>query len=1531
MPVALETFLSQLSSSGIVPEDKLKVVVSKKASFADGEALARDMIKSRLLTKYQAEQILGGKGKSLTMGKYQILEKIGAGGMGQVYKAFHCSTERIVAIKVILGKGRIGPEVVKRFEREVKAAAKLVHANIITVFDADQADGRIFMVMEYIKGDDLGGLLRKKRQLSVSEVVDYILQAARGLKYAHDQGVIHRDIKPGNILVDLSGNVKIVDMGMAKLESKGDEESISMLTASASIMGTVDFMSPEQGFSSKNVDARADIYSLGATLFFLLTRKVMFPGDSAFEKLLAHREAPIPSLSNSRVGITPDLEIAFTKMVAKKVEDRYASMAEVISALSRIELEGGVNSIGAQGLASTHFERGSYPETIDVETVLTNKGGEGNKETDKHIGEKTLAHISGILQKTHTPKVLAATAIIVLVLLVLLLLMKPGTNVKEEVKAQLAELVKLKQQEEAKGKQVGLEKSKQEEEAKGKQVGLEKLKQQEEAMFAAIEKEMVLISAGKFMMGSPASEKGRSVDETQHEVTITKPYYMGKYEVTQEQWEAVMGNNPSRIKGTKLPVTDVSWEDCQEFIKKLNAKKEGGYRLPTEAEWEYACRAGTTTAYSFGEEIAPKDANYASSMLGKPVVVGSYKSNAFGLYDMHGNVREWCEDWFGPYPTGSVTDPKGPATGERWALRGGGFVNDETYERSSDRNYYNPPDKRGAVVGFRLAMTADVKAAVAPVIPNPKPEEIMPGARVLVAPFDEAKAKEVQKSLAKSLQKEVEEEVDLGKGIKLDLVLIPAGKFLMGDPGKDHQVTLTKPYYMGKYEVTQEQWEGVMGDNPSVIKGAKLPVTKVSRLDCQEFIKKLNAKMDGGYRLPTESEWEYGCRAGTTTAYSYGDEITPKDANYDDSKIGKSLAVGSYKPNAFNLYDMHGNVWEWCEDWYGDYPVGEVTDLRGPATGKYRVIRGGSFVNLGGGPKARSSARIPCTPTARNHNLGFRLARTADVKAAVAPVIPNPKPGEIMPATGDLLVTPFTETKAKETQKEAAKSLQKEVEENADLGKGIKLEMVLIPAGKFMMGSPASEKGHRRDREAQHEVTLTKPFYMGKYEVTQEQWEAVMGDNLSNRTKGAKFPVTDVWGDYCQEFIKKLNANTSGGYRLPTEAEWEYACRAGTITAYSFGDKITPKDANYTDSRLGKSVVVGSYNPNAFGLYDMHGNVREWCEDWYGPYPTGSVTDPKGPVTGERWALRGGCFVNDETQVRSSARNYYNLHEEKSNGPVVGFRLARTVDVKAAIAPTIPKPDPVELMPVSGNLLASPFSEAKAKEVQKEVAKNLKKEVEEKEDLGKGIKLEMVIIPAGKFLMGSPEENQDVILTKPFYLGKHEVTQEQWEAVMGDNPSQVKGARLPVTMVSWEDCQEFIKKLNAKTSGVYRLPTEAEWEYACRAGTMTAYSFGDKITPKDANYTGSKLGKCVSVGSYKPNAFELYDMHGNVREWCEDWRGVYLAGTVTDPKGLPMGEYRVVRGGAFSYNESSACSSRRGNGTPSYRGISNGFRLARTP
>ena len=228
-----------------------------------------------------------------------------------------------------------------------------------------------------------------------------------------------------------------------------------------------------------------------------------------------------------------------------------------------------------------------------------------------------------------------------------------------------------------------------------------------------------------------------------------------------------------------------------------------------------------------------------------------------------------------------------------------------------------------------------------------------------------------------------------------------------------------------------------------------------------------------------------------------------------------------------------------------------------------------------------------------------------------------------------------------------------------DYEKELNLEMVLIPAGTFMMGSPESEED-RYSNETQHKVTLTKPFYLGKFTITQEQWKLLMRKSPGGWSlpKGDHLPITYLsWVD-CQEFIKKLNASTKGGYRLPTEAEWEYACRAGTKTMYSFGDEITPNNANYDDSDKGKPVTGGSYKPNAFGLYDMHGNVWEWCEEWFGDYPTGEVTDPQGPPIGESRILRGGSFDFSGSFARSAMRS--NL---KQGGRIQGgsFRLARTI------------------------------------------------------------------------------------------------------------------------------------------------------------------------------------------------------------------------------------------------------------------------------
>jgi len=220
---------------------------------------------------------------------------------------------------------------------------------------------------------------------------------------------------------------------------------------------------------------------------------------------------------------------------------------------------------------------------------------------------------------------------------------------------------------------------------------------------------------------------------------------------------------------------------------------------------------------------------------------------------------------------------------------------------------------------------------------------------------------------------------DLGNGIGLDMVLIPAGKFKMGPPKKDVEVTLTKSYFMGKYEVTQEQWESVMGSNPSDTKEAKFPVTNVSWNDCQDFIKKLNDKTKSGYRLPTEAEWEYACRAGTSTAYSFGDIVTKSDANlnFSGSNVGIKVA-GGYKPNAFGLYNMHGNVSEWCQDFEEDIDIfsGGVIDPKGPSTGGSRVCRGGSFNTSFDSIQSTSFFREGFPLSRPDREVGFRLART---------------------------------------------------------------------------------------------------------------------------------------------------------------------------------------------------------------------------------------------------------------------------------------------------------------------------------------------------------------------------------------------------------------------------------------------------------------------------------------------------------------------------------------------------------------------------
>ena len=371
MPRDIDEFTQQLTASGLMDAATLAGLLSGLSPDKrpqDGQALARELVRQKKLTKFQAEQLYAGKGKSLTLGNYVLLDMLGEGGMGMVFKARHRRMERLVALKVIKPKVVKDPVALKRFQREVIAAAKLTHPNIVAAHDADEAKGTHFLVMEYVEGADLASHVKQHGPMSIEMAVNCIIQAARGLAFAHEQGVVHRDIKPHNLLLARSdrihavgpdesghyerGTVKILDMGLARIDGGlGGDVQQADLTNSGAMMGTVDYMSPEQAMDSKHADARSDIYSLGCTLFYLLTGHVPFEADTMMKRLTAHQNAPPPELSEEwrvtsgeqdhrELSSTPHsplhtLNSVFKRMVAKKPEDRPQTMLQVIVELER--------------------------------------------------------------------------------------------------------------------------------------------------------------------------------------------------------------------------------------------------------------------------------------------------------------------------------------------------------------------------------------------------------------------------------------------------------------------------------------------------------------------------------------------------------------------------------------------------------------------------------------------------------------------------------------------------------------------------------------------------------------------------------------------------------------------------------------------------------------------------------------------------------------------------------------------------------------------------------------------------------------------------------------------------------------------------------------------------------------------------------------------------------------------------------------------------------------------------------------------
>ena len=335
MPVESAAGLTDVLRRGRLLEPaQLDALPALASAFPEPRALAGELIRRDWLTPYQINQLLQGRGDQLLLGSYVLLEKLGEGGMGQVFKARNWKLGRVVALKVIRKERIDNPDAVRRFQREIRAAAALDHAHIVRALDADEVAGAHLLVMEYVAGTDLSKLVKKDGRLPVDKACDYVRQAALGLQHACERGLVHRDIKPANLLLTTGDVVKILDMGLARLNRASDDDASGTMTREGAVMGTLDYISPEQAMDSHEVDIRADLYSLGCTLYFLLTGKPPFPGGEALQKLLKHRlHEPVP-VEQLRPDTPPGVAAVVRRLMAKRPEDRYQTPAEAATALA---------------------------------------------------------------------------------------------------------------------------------------------------------------------------------------------------------------------------------------------------------------------------------------------------------------------------------------------------------------------------------------------------------------------------------------------------------------------------------------------------------------------------------------------------------------------------------------------------------------------------------------------------------------------------------------------------------------------------------------------------------------------------------------------------------------------------------------------------------------------------------------------------------------------------------------------------------------------------------------------------------------------------------------------------------------------------------------------------------------------------------------------------------------------------------------------------------------------------------------------